>query len=47
MLAETGTINDVFVGVLPFMVCTFIAIGLNIAFPELATWLPDLANGNL
>ncbi len=47
VLAETGTINDVFVGVLPFMVCTFIAIGLNIAFPELATWLPDLANGNL
>ena len=47
VLAETGTINDVFVGVLPFMVCMFIVIGLIIAFPELATWLPDLANGNL
>ena len=47
VLAETGTINDVFVGVLPFMVCMFIVIGLIIAFPELATWLPDLAKGNL
>ncbi len=47
VLAETGTINDVFVGVLPFMVCMFIVIGLIIAFPELATWLPGLAKGNL
>ncbi len=47
VLAETGTINDVFVGVLPFMVCMFIVIGLVIAFPELATWLPDQAKGNL
>ncbi|MCH2675459.1 MAG: TRAP transporter large permease subunit [Dehalococcoidia bacterium] len=46
VLAETGTINDVFVGVLPFMVCMFIVIGLIIAFPALATWLPDLAKGN-
>ena len=47
VLAETGTINDVFVSVLPFMVCMFIVIGLIIAFPELATWLPGLAKGNL
>ena len=46
VLAETGTINDVFVGVLPFMVCMFIVIGLIIAFPALATSLPDLAKGN-
>ncbi|SUZ50982.1 uncharacterized protein METZ01_LOCUS3836 [marine metagenome] len=45
VLAKTGTINDVFVGVLPFMVCMFVVIGLVIAFPELATWLPDQAKG--
>ena len=44
-LAQTGTINDVFIGVLPFMVCMFVVIGLVIAFPELATWLPDQAKG--
>ena len=41
----SGTINDVFIGVLPFMLCMFVVIGLLIAFPELATWLPDLAKG--
>ena len=45
VLVQTGTINDVFVGVLPFMVCMFVVIGLVIAFPELATWLPDQAKG--
>ena len=45
VLAKTGTINDVFVGVLPFMVCMFVVIGLVIALPELATWLPDQAKG--
>ena len=45
VLAKTGTINDVFVGVLPFMVCMFVVIGLVITFPELATWLPDQAKG--
>ena len=42
---KTGTINDVFIGVLPFMVCMFVVIGLVITFPELATWLPDQAKG--
>ena len=46
VLADTGTINDVFVGVLPFMVCMFIVIGLVVVFPELATWLPDQAKGD-
>ena len=43
--APVGTINDVFIGVLPFMVCMLIVIGLVIAFPVLATWLPDQAKG--
>ena len=45
VLVQTGTINDVFVGVLPFMICMFVVIGLVITFPELATWLPDQAKG--
>ncbi|MCH8988195.1 MAG: TRAP transporter large permease subunit [Chloroflexi bacterium] len=42
---QTGTISDVFIGVLPFMLCMFVVIGLVIAFPEIATWLPDQAKG--
>ncbi len=42
---KTGTINDIFIGVLPFMVCMFVVIALVIAFPALATWLPDQAKG--
>ena len=45
VVAQTGTINDVFLGVMPFMLCMFVVIGLVIAFPELATWLPDQAKG--
>ena len=40
-----GTINDVYIGVLPFMACMALVIGLIIAFPELATWLPDRIKG--
>ncbi len=45
-MADIGTINDVFVGGLPFVVCMFIVIGLVVVFPELATWLPDQAKGD-
>ena len=43
--APVGTINDVYIGVLPFMACMALVIGLIIAFPELATWLPDQIKG--
>ncbi len=43
--AETGTINDVYIGVLPFMACMAIVIGLIIVFPDLALWLPDQIKG--
>ena len=43
--AQTGTINDVYIGVLPFMLCMMVVIGLVIAFPEIATWLPDQVKG--
>ena len=42
---QTGTINDVYVGVLPFMACMAVVIGLIIIFPELALWLPDRIKG--
>ena len=42
---ETGTINDVYIGVLPFMACMSIVIGLIIVFPDLALWLPDQIKG--
>ena len=43
--ARPGTINDVYIGVLPFMACMALVIALIIAFPELATWLPDRIKG--
>jgi len=37
-----GSINDVFIGVVPFILCMFAVVGLIIAFPGLVTWLPNL-----
>ena len=42
---EIGTINDVYIGVLPFMVCMMVVIGLIMVFPEIALWLPDRVKG--
>ena len=42
---QAGTINDVYIGVLPFMVCMRVVIGLIIVFPEIVTWLPDRVKG--
>ena len=41
----TGTIVDVYIGVLPFIACMFLVLGLIIAFPEIVYWLPDLIRG--
>ena len=38
---QVGTIADVYIGVLPFMVCTAIVIALIILFPDIATRLAD------
>ena len=37
----TGTITDVWIGVLPFMFVMAAVIALIIAFPEIALWLPN------
>jgi tripartite ATP-independent transporter DctM subunit len=44
-VTEAETINDVYIGVLPFMACMAIVIGILMVFPELVTWLPDQAKG--
>ena len=40
-----STIKDVWIGVLPFMACVAIVIGLVLAVPQIALWLPDIAYG--
>ncbi len=44
-VTEAETINDVYIGVLPFMACMAVVIGILMVFPELVTWLPDQAKG--
>lgn len=39
------TIKDVWIGVLPFMVCMAAIAGLVLAFPQIALWLPNLVYG--
>jgi len=39
------TTTDIYVGVAPFVVLQLVGLGLLIAFPALATWLPDLVFG--
>jgi len=41
----TGTIGDVYIGVLPFIACMLAVLALLIAFPGIVTWLPDLVKG--
>ena len=44
-VTHVETINDVYIGVLPFMGCMAVMIGLLMLFPEIVTWLPDQAKG--
>lgn len=37
------TMKDIYLAAIPFIVCIFVLIGLIIAFPPLATWLPSIA----
>lgn len=41
-IRERGGIGDVMLGALPFVLAMFILIGLLIAFPQIALWLPSL-----
>jgi C4-dicarboxylate transporter, DctM subunit len=42
---EAGTMIDLWLGVLPFMIGMAIVIALIIQFPHIALWLPDLVEG--
>jgi TRAP-type C4-dicarboxylate transport system permease large subunit len=41
----SGTIIDLYLGVLPFMLGMAILLGLLVMFPQLALWLPELLKG--
>jgi TRAP-type C4-dicarboxylate transport system permease large subunit len=43
-IRERGDLNDVIVGTLPFIVTLFLMIGLIVAFPGIAMWLPNFLN---
>jgi C4-dicarboxylate transporter DctM subunit len=42
---ESGTITDLYLGVLPFMLGMAIVLALLVAFPDLALWLPNVMKG--
>jgi len=37
---RVGTVMDLYIGVMPFMLVMLALIGLLVAFPAIATWLP-------
>ncbi|MCR9136672.1 MAG: TRAP transporter large permease [Alphaproteobacteria bacterium] len=41
---KSGSISDLFKGSVPFLVAMIVLIGLLIAFPQLALWLPSILN---
>lgn len=41
-----GSINDVIVGALPFVLCMLAMIGILILFPQIALWLPQTMFGS-
>jgi C4-dicarboxylate transporter DctM subunit len=41
-IREQGSMNDVMLGAIPFVISMFIMLGLLIAFPGLALWLPEM-----
>jgi TRAP-type mannitol/chloroaromatic compound transport system permease large subunit len=42
MRPRAGPITDVFVGVTPFLAVYMLAVFILLAFPGLATWLPQV-----
>jgi TRAP-type mannitol/chloroaromatic compound transport system permease large subunit len=38
------TMRDIYLAGMPFIVCVFLLIGMVIAFPPLATWLPKISH---
>jgi TRAP-type C4-dicarboxylate transport system permease large subunit len=38
---RTGSVIDVFYGIIPFVGAVLFAVALIVAFPAIVTWLPD------
>jgi tripartite ATP-independent transporter DctM subunit len=36
-----GSMNDIMIGIIPFLLTMFVMIGLLVAFPQIALWLPE------
>src|SRR5215510_612118 len=43
-IRERGDLNDVIIGTAPFIITLFLMIGLIVAFPGIAMWLPNFLN---
>ena len=41
-IRKSGGLNDVMIGTLPFVLAMFAMVGLLLAFPDIALWLPKL-----
>lgn len=41
-IRKSGSMNDVMIGIMPFVIAMFAMVGLLLAFPEMALWLPSL-----
>lgn len=41
-IRKSGSLNDVMIGILPFVLAMFAMIGLLLVFPNMALWLPNL-----
>jgi len=41
-IRKSGSLNDIMIGILPFVFAMFAMIGLLLVFPNMALWLPNL-----
>ena len=37
-----GSMNDIMIGIIPFVLTMFVMLALLVAFPDIALWLPSL-----
>jgi C4-dicarboxylate transporter DctM subunit len=44
-VAEDVPLGDIFIGIIPFLIIEFIVIGILLAWPEIALWLPESMMG--
>jgi TRAP-type C4-dicarboxylate transport system permease large subunit len=42
---RSATLEEIFQGIWPFVVCDIVVLGLLVFFPRICLWLPDLIMG--